>query len=69
MENDKEVNKMVIERITFHLIEAMRLCSHLDLSGLGSFQQIEWNEKIKVCKNALEFTKDSVEKLSVLLTQ
>jgi len=61
---DKEINRIVLEGISFHLLEAMRLCSQLDLSGLDSFKQKEWNDRIKLCKNALEFTKDSVEKLS-----
>lgn len=63
MEIDKEGNKMILERVTFHLVEAMRLYSKLDLSGLGPLQQTEW----KMCKNALEFTKESVEKLNTLL--
>ena len=67
MEIDKERNRMALERITFHLLEAMRFCNLLDLSGLGDLQQGEWNDRMKVCKNALEFTKDSAEKLSVLL--
>ncbi len=31
MEVDKEGNKMILERVTFHLVEAMRLYSKLDL--------------------------------------
>jgi hypothetical protein len=68
MENDEERNRITIERIFFHLIEALRLCNQLDLSKLSSLEQREWNEKMKICKNALEFTKESVEKLSKLLS-
>jgi len=68
MENSKERNKMALEAISFHLFEAMRRCNQLDLSKLNSLQQTEWKEKIKICKNALEFTKESVEKLSKLLS-
>jgi hypothetical protein len=67
MEIDKERNRMALERITFHLLEAIRFCNLLDLSGLGDLQQREWNDRMKTCKNALEFTKDSAEKLSALL--
>jgi hypothetical protein len=67
MEIDKEGNKKVIERITFHLVQALRLCSQLNLSGLSPLQQKDWNERIKICKDALEFTKGAVEKLSILL--
>ncbi len=68
MENDKEKNRIVLEGISFHLITALRFCSQLDLSGLSSLEQGEWNERIKICKNALEFTKESVEKLSKILS-
>ena len=68
MENDKEKNRTALEGISFHLITALRLCSQLDLSGLSSLEQGEWNGRIKICKSALEFTKDSVEKLSKILS-
>jgi len=68
MENSKERNRMALEAISFHLIEAMRRCNQLDLSKLSSFEQREWSEKIKICKNALEFTKESVERLGKLLS-
>ena len=64
---DKETNRIVLEQISFHLLEAMRLCNQLDLSGLGSLEHEEWSDRIKLCKNALEFTKESVEKLNILL--
>ncbi len=64
MEIDKERNRIALERISFHLNEAMRFCSRLDLSGLGPLEQTEWNDRMKVCKNAIEFTKESVEKLT-----
>ncbi len=62
VEADKEGNKMILERVTFHLVEAMRLYSKLDLSGLGSSQEKE----LTMCKNALEFTKESIGKLNTL---
>jgi hypothetical protein len=67
METEKEGNKMVLEKVIFHLLQAARLCSQLDLSRLGALEQREWEDRIKICKNALEFTKDSVEKLSILI--
>lgn len=68
MDTDKEKNRLVMEQIFFHLLETLRLCTELDLSGIGPLEQREWTEKIKLCKNALEFTKDSVEKLSKFLS-
>lgn len=67
MEIDKERNIIALERISFHLDEAMRFCSRLDLSGLGPLEQTEWNDRMKVCKNAIEFTKESAAKLSKIL--
>ncbi len=41
MEIDKEKNRIALERIGFHLDEAMRFCYQLDLFGLGSLEQTE----------------------------
>ncbi len=67
MEIDKERNRSSLERITFHLHQAMRFCNQLDLSGLGPTEKSEWNNKMKICKDALEFTRESVQKLSKIL--
>jgi hypothetical protein len=64
---DKERNRITLERISFHLDEAMRFCNQLDLSGLGPLEQTEWDSRMKTCKNAIEFTKDSLEKLNKIL--
>ena len=64
---DKERNRIALERISFHLDEAMRFCNQLDLSGLGPLEQTEWDSRMKICKNAIEFTKDSLEKLNKIL--
>jgi hypothetical protein len=67
MEIDKERNRIALERISFHLDEAMRFCNQLDLSGLGSLEQREWDTRMKTCKNAIEFTKESLNKLNKIL--
>jgi hypothetical protein len=67
MEIDKERNRMALERISFHLDEAMRFYNQLDLSGHGPLEQREWDNRMKTCKNAIEFTKESVQKLSKTL--
>ena len=67
MEIDRERNRMALERIAFHLDEAMRFCSQLDLSGLGPLEQTEWDSRLKTCKNAIEFTKESLKKLTKIL--
>jgi hypothetical protein len=67
MEIDKERNRNSLERITFHLDQAMRFCNQLDLSGLGPVEQSEWDNRMKICKNAIEFTLVSVQKLGKIL--
>jgi hypothetical protein len=67
MDIDKERNRSALERITFHLDQAMRFCNQLDLSGLDPPEQSQWDNRMKICKNAIEFTKESVQKLSKIL--
>jgi len=64
---DKERNRIALERIAFHLDEAMRFCNQLDLSGLGPLGQTEWDSRMKTCKNAIEFTKGSLQELNKIL--
>jgi hypothetical protein len=67
MEIDKERNRIVLERISFHLDEAMRFCHQLDLSGLSPLDQMEWDNRMKTCKDAIMFTRQSVQKLTQIL--
>jgi hypothetical protein len=67
MEIDKERNWIALERMAFHLDEAMRFCKQLDLSGLGPLEQKEWDTRMKSCKDAIEFTKESVQQLIKIL--
>jgi hypothetical protein len=45
----------------------MRFCHQLDLSGLGPLAQKEWDSRMKTCKDAIMFTRQSVEKLTQIL--
>jgi hypothetical protein len=67
MDIDKERNRNSLERITFHLDQAMRFCNQLDLSGLGPPEQSKWDKGVNVCKNGIKFTKESVQKLSKIV--
>lgn len=67
MEIDRERNRIVLERIGFHLDEAMRFCNQLDLSRLGPLEQKEWDSRMKTCKDAIEFTKGSLQELTKIL--
>jgi len=64
MEIEKERNRVALERIAFHLDEALRFCHQLDLSELGPLEQREWDTKMKNCKDAIAFCRESLKKLS-----
>ncbi len=63
---DNWKNIIVLEGVSFHLIQALKLFDILDLSGLGPLEQSKLDDGIKACKNALESSKDSVKKLNML---
>jgi hypothetical protein len=67
MEIDKERNRNTLERIAFHLDQAMRFCNQLDLSKLHPLEQKEWDNTMKICKDAIKFTKEAVQKLSKIV--
>jgi hypothetical protein len=67
MNSHKERNRVGLERISFHLDQAMRFCNQLNLSGLSPTEKSEWDNRMKICKDAIEFTKESVQKLSKIL--
>jgi hypothetical protein len=67
MEIEKERNRIALERILFHLDEAMRFCHQLDLSGLAPLEQKEWDSRMKTCQDAIMFTRQSVQKLTQIL--
>ncbi len=58
---DKERNRVALERIEFHLKEALRFCSQLDLSGFGPLERKEWDTRMKNCKDAIEFCRESLK--------
>ena len=65
--NKRKWNGSTLERIKFHLNEAMRFCNKLDFSGLGPLEQREWDTRMKNCKDAISFCRDSFKKLSEIL--
>ena len=66
-EVDRERNRITLERISFHLKEAMRFCTQLDLSGLAPLERREWDNRMKNCKDAIEYTQEAAQKLSKIL--
>ncbi len=66
-EVDKERNWKRLERIAFHLDEAMRFYKQLDLSELGPLEQKEWDTRMKRGKDAFEFSRESVLQLILII--
>jgi len=63
----RQKNITTLEEILSRLDEAIRLCKSLDLSQLPGIDQSEWENRMKVSKDAIEFTKGSVERLQKIL--
>ena len=67
MEIEKERNRIALGKISFHLDEAMRFCHDLDLSGLSPLERMEWDNRMKTYKDAIMFTRKSLQKLTQIL--
>ncbi len=67
MEIERERNRNSLERITFHLDHAARFCNQLDLWGLVPPKQREWDKRVTICKDTIELSKESVQKLGKIL--
>ncbi len=69
MSTEKERNREALDRIAFHLDQAMRLYDELDLSDLDPLEEKEWADRMKTCKDAIEFTKRSIQRLKEILSR
>ena len=57
----------MLEEILSHLHEAMRLCENLDFSEIPSIERSEWQKRMKICKNAIDYIRGSVQRLRKIL--
>jgi hypothetical protein len=67
MEIDKQDQNTILEEILSHLDESMRLCKNLDFSEIPGIDQSEWENRMKVCKDAIGYIKGSVQRLQKIL--
>ncbi len=67
MEIDRESNRVLLERISFHLNKALQFCNQLERTGLGPLDQRERDNGIKTCKVAISFGDKSIQELAQLL--
>jgi hypothetical protein len=67
MEFDKQHQNTVLEEIISHLDEAMKLCQNLDFSEIPALERTEWQKRMKICKDAIQYIKGSVQRLQNIL--
>ena len=67
MEIDKQDQNTILEEILSHLDEAMKLCQNLDFSEIPALERTEWQRRMKICKDAIQFIKGSVQRLQNIL--
>ena len=67
MEIDKQSQNKRLEVILSHLDEVMQLCEKLDFSEIPALERTEWQKRIKICKDAIQYIKGSVQRLQKIL--
>jgi len=67
MKIDKQDQNTILVGILSHLDEAMRLCENLDFSAIPALERTEWQKRIKICKDAIQYIKGSVQRLQKIL--
>jgi len=67
MEIDKQSQNKRLEVILSHLDEVMQLCEKLDFSEIPVLERTEWQKRIKICKDAIQYIKGSVQRLQKIL--
>jgi isocitrate dehydrogenase kinase/phosphatase len=68
MEDDcKKKNAEILEKIIFHLSEAYKLFNDLKDRRVSAVEQHKWENAIKLCKDAIEFTNRKVDGMGRIL--
>ena len=69
MENNrKKGNAEVLEKIFFHLNQVCKLFDDLKYARLTALEQREWENGIKLCKDAIEFINGKVNAIGKIVT-
>jgi len=62
VENDcKKGNAEILEKIIFHLSQIFKLFDDLKYARVTELEQREWENGIKLCKDAIEFINGKVD--------
>ena len=67
MKIDKQDQNTILVGILSHLDKATRLCENLDFSEIPALERTEWQKRIKICKDAIQYIKGSVQRLQKIL--
>ena len=60
-DNCKKKNGEILGKITFHLSKACKLFNDLKDKRVSAVEQCEWENAIKLCKDAIEFINGKVD--------
>jgi len=66
-DNCKKKNGEMLEKIIFHLSEACKLFNELKDRGGSAFEQRDWENTIKLCKDAIEFINGKVDSMGKIV--
>ena len=66
-DNYKKKNAEILEEIIFHLSEAYGFFNDLKDRRVSAVEQREWEDAIRLCKNAIEFINGKVDSMGKML--
>jgi len=66
-DNCKKKNAEIVEGIILHLSEACKLLKYLKDGRVSAVEQREWENAIKLCKDAIEFINGKLDSMGKFL--
>ncbi len=57
----------MLQKIIFHLSEACKLFNNLKYRRVGVLEQREWENTVKLCKDAIEFVNGKVDTIGKII--
>jgi hypothetical protein len=66
-DNCKKKNAEILGKIIFHLSKACKLFNDLKDRRVSAVEQCEWENVIKLCKDAIEFINGKVDSMGKIL--
>jgi hypothetical protein len=66
-DNCKKKNAEVLQKIIFHLSEAYKLFNDLKDRRVSAVEPREWQNTIKLCKDAIEFINGKVDSMKKIV--